>query len=449
MWHNYQSALIHLSDLEFGENNRGGGDAVKEGNISCADKLIADIRSVLYGEQHFVGEDVGLVITGDITTSGEKKDFDIALNVITHIRDELRIPENQVAVVPGNHDVCWSDYEEALKLLPTEQKARMVPHELNELERKLNSFSVFFRGLCPGLDFPKPCTAVAFDGFVKLGVALVGFDTTHPCTSKETNHGLLCDDQERAGKEQLERLLEKNKRLIPTAMMHHAIRPSLADESDTSHLWNHEQAAEWLQNDGFSLFICGHEHKPTAVQQLGAASTTLVTGTYGLTAAKLNERYRGAGLVPNTYQMLLLDPEGESRLLLRELEVAGSSDSAWKGSSKVAEAPVVTRRPRIQAHKQRADKVHLCLSDHVLLDEEMMVLAFRLDEPEDQLDVVNSVTYTVNGTKLARNRNRDSHFLADFLFQKRQHVSVTAEIVTEMGSVVRTEIKPEPPSPPC
>lgn len=89
--------LVHLSDIHF---TRSSG---------TVHDLDADVRNELRLDAAKVAKDVGpvsaLLVTGDIAFSGSKEEYDRATDWLSEFCRAIGCPEENVWVVPGNHDV--------------------------------------------------------------------------------------------------------------------------------------------------------------------------------------------------------------------------------------------------------------------------------------------------------------------------------------------------------
>ena len=448
----YRSALVHLSDLECGEKNRAARPPFADGYITCADKLIGDVKKQLFDDQKLAPSQVGLVITGDIANKGQEEEYREARKVIEYIRDALGIPSKQVAIVPGNHDVNWADCKKAFgDNYPNDScddpKARQ---KVRDSPAKFNGFRQFLTQVCKK-EFPKSETVLAFDDFRDLGVALVGFDTTYPCTFHEDdNYGLMRDKPIRdVGRKELERLLDGHDRLIPIAMLHHCPNP-LRDqtEGDNSYLKNGSEALEWLRKAGFSVILSGHEHQAKTIVDLRLGDQVLVTGSYGLNAEELMNRYHGSPRIEsNKYQIVLVNPEGTSEILLRKLRDPGAVHADWvpDNDDGIARIPIPLRRSQLctAGPDSLERQVSLLISHPVLLPVvNRWVVSMSIGVPERRLKSIKSVTYEVCGQSTCR-ENRADRFFGDSEIDDLQ-CHVEAHIATEdEGSItISSEIPP-------
>jgi len=129
--------LLHLSDLHLGQDRNEVFQ--RSAYVSLAESLIKD------GHIDFV------LVTGDLTFRGDLKGFDSARVVLAELLERLDISaENRCFVVPGNHDVQWSEIGPADglilgKLDSEETVAKVLSHSqtMSLLGARLASFYQF------------------------------------------------------------------------------------------------------------------------------------------------------------------------------------------------------------------------------------------------------------------------------------------------------------------
>lgn len=440
----YRSALIHISDIECGEKNRCVRPHMKQPYLDAAQQLVKDVRSQLVGEQYVASTQIGLVITGDIAGTGTDEEYEQAAQVIESIRDSLHIPRDQVALIPGNHDVNRAECRRAFTGRfpdlsvdsPTDREhARLLPE-------KLRGFGGLLKRIC-NMDFPGPESVLAFKGLARLGVAMVGFDTTYPITFHEDdNFGAIRKETiTKEGKRSLDGLLSHDERLIPIAMLHHCLTP-LRDqtEGDNSYLHNASEALVWLQAAGFSVFICGHEHQSRATADILLANQVFVTGSYGLNAKELVNCYRGSHTTEsNKYQIILLAPEDSSRLLLRRLQEPGAADAKWIGDNKGHEPAVDLHlyRPHLVATPANDLKSAISLlvsHPSPLPRDNRKVVSIALGVPETHVAAIRQVVYQLAGRQWVVSE-RDGGFPMDVELEEVDGLTVEATVITELGPI--------------
>jgi 3',5'-cyclic AMP phosphodiesterase CpdA len=99
--------IVQLSDLQFGTKHIFGHPS------TIGRKLASDVQ--MLSEKHRFTP-VYLVVSGDITETASRTEFEDAYLQLEDIRHELFIDDNAVLYVPGNHDINWklSDVGEEL-----------------------------------------------------------------------------------------------------------------------------------------------------------------------------------------------------------------------------------------------------------------------------------------------------------------------------------------------
>jgi predicted MPP superfamily phosphohydrolase len=111
--------IIQLSDIQFGRKHRFANPS------DFVDKLIDDINKVSQ-EHNFRSKYI--VLSGDITETGNAKEFSRAASILGTLSDRLGVERKNILCVPGNHDVNWKlaennkdsnkNYDEQLKFEP-------------------------------------------------------------------------------------------------------------------------------------------------------------------------------------------------------------------------------------------------------------------------------------------------------------------------------------------
>ena len=192
----HDAAIIHLSDIECGSENRADSDSIINGYQKVAGHLVDDVRGLVLEGWGIPRNRLGLVISGDIASKGSSVEYTKAQIILDTVRDQLGIDAACTAVVPGNHDVDWASCEAAFKKkMPDVSEPDATQREVvRSCREKLDNFGRFFEYAC-NLKWEGPESVVFFSGFIELGVVLVGLDTTYKCTfCEDDNVGFLRDD---------------------------------------------------------------------------------------------------------------------------------------------------------------------------------------------------------------------------------------------------------------
>jgi len=322
----YKSAVVHLSDMQFGPKNRakqpGLDELVGEAYAESIKNLADDIEDQVITKHEVNRDKVGLIVSGDITEHGTDTQFKDAHNMMKLLLERLEIPPCQLAFVPGNHDVNWDDcknaYQDTLKRGGKDRD--IAKGKMRSSPEKLARYTNFVRDLC-GTEFEieKP---TVFDGFVNLGIALVGLDSTYPCLwNVSNNYGVLRWEQIKAAGDELKLLLADDVLLIPIAVVHHSLLPERrGNRRDKSYLREAREVRRFLRGQGFGTVLCGHEHTPDRSSDLDGTFKILVTGSFGLSTEEL---MKGKDILQraetNKYEIILVNPEGDSKILYRRL----------------------------------------------------------------------------------------------------------------------------------
>ena len=287
--------------------------------------LLSDIKEEVINKYNITPEKIGFIFTGDITDTADHEEFKKAEEWIKYTFKELKIPPKQIAIVPGNHDVNWKDCEENYKteLQKQTHDPKSVKEQMRRSPIKLSKFADFFYIMC-GKNFEIQ-SATIFEEFEKLGIVLIGLDTTYPSLwTEKDNYGAIAVEQIKAAREHLKDMLAKNGELISIAAMHHSLLPNLESDKEKkrgSYLHYAEDVKRWLEMDhGFDIVLCGHEHTSRSSRSVGENFSVLVTGSFGLCYNELIKRYEeGQRLTTNKYQIILVGPNRQLKFLYRKL----------------------------------------------------------------------------------------------------------------------------------
>jgi 3',5'-cyclic AMP phosphodiesterase CpdA len=397
----FDAALIHLSDIECGPNNRAdpknAGEFKSEDDCYCdhVRQLAADIRELFKSKDTEMNR-AGLVISGDLTSSGRPEEFEKAATVLQNLKRELGIASGHVAIVPGNHDVSWESCREAHKeefgvdtIEPKNiRKVRQSPH-------KLAHFAAFIKAQL-GIEFVMR-DPIAFPDFRDLNLAVVGLDSTFPSTFREEdNYGLIEEQQILKAGELLAKIRGMSPTVVPVAVMHHCLLPLKRGDMDRSFLREHEMVAGALEKAGFGVTLCGHAHRKASYQDLESQHIVMTAGTYGLCPAKLLERYESEGVTANVnrYQIVFIRSSREAVVVCR-MRHSGRSDP-W-GPDHPPSYPFRWYDPRVDKVDASVERplVRLHISEAEELPFQKYVQCVALIGRPDQLKKIKRVIYAL------------------------------------------------------
>ena len=265
--------LIHLSDLQFGAKHRFGFPS----NIS--DKLAHDIQRLAESESFFP---LYLVLSGDISETSSKIEFEDAVKSIQSIATQLAIDSRNILVVPGNHDVNWE----------LAKSGKLIGHNsikfqlFNEFVRRLGATTVLNEEryeLVPdhqhGLSFLLINSAENEDdeihvGHVDIKKMLAGFEQKHYQSQRFPTYTKI-------------------------AIMHHSIYGTGSEQID-----NAKDVEAVLIKNNFHILLNGHCHVYETMEKIFDGDR-LIVNTCGSSGVNKSQRVDGIG---NHYSTIVIDP---------------------------------------------------------------------------------------------------------------------------------------------
>jgi 3',5'-cyclic AMP phosphodiesterase CpdA len=436
----YSSAIILLSDMEFGYLHRSQVNNTK-GHIATVEALIQDLQKVLKPYK-FHGNDLGLIITGDIASFGKEEEYKLAEEAIDKLIEHLKIPKEHIAIIPGNHDVNWKSCREAyLKRYGREKKALTDNNKRIRacgLPQKLISFQKLLKTIStPDIKRYHSKSIYLFPDFDSLGIALVGFDTTYPCTFyQKDNHGSLEADIIHFGSKKLKRIISRKRRLLPIALLHHSTYPT-ADSIGTnkSYLYESDTVRDTLNINGFSVVICGHEHRASAYYcDMNTGQHTFTMGTFGANNKQLVNVYGKNHKETNRYGILFIQPEGKSCLKVRKLSPPASPKGVWDEDREKSEDSIVLKRsqlPSVDFEKYKK-RIEFRLGKPKKLPDGKTLLSICLDCGPNIRNIISSITYKVDEKEVMA-QIREYYFMADLIINPLKDCSIHVHIIDSNG----------------
>jgi predicted phosphodiesterase len=304
-------------------------------------------------------EDVDLlIVSGDLTASGAEEEFNRTEQVLEKLRGNFpTVDRERVIIVPGNHDISWSESQAAYALEEDPSPAKQAdafreeselrldleacPPRLrrrianNHYENRLAEYERFHDRYYEGKrSFPRNDRARhfgIFDDFAEsLGIVVVGFsscDTNDHLWRRGRIHpeAILCAAAE------LDRRGWTRRKAMRIAVWHHNVHggPYQLDFLDSS-------ATHLLAEVGFSIGFHGHLHELIAHTPAMHRRDLLVVGA-GSMSARANER---PDSVPLQYNVIGINPRtGQGWIHIRSRTPAGAwgldanhganRDAAW------------------------------------------------------------------------------------------------------------------------
>lgn len=250
--------ILHISDLhvslhldEDGINTKPNfwlnTDDTEENNNFFINNFCSLIQKHYSEFQKF------LIISGDICDKAIQGEFDSAEKYLKKIIGELQIEIANILIIPGDHDVNWSDcnsaYENSRLKNPT-KKAYEYQDE------KLAKFSIFYKNIL-NKDFIAPSNIIDKLVFEDIKLVFIGMNSNN-LIQKGGGEGAFNTETFKADIEELEILYSGYSKI---AVMHH----NLFAQYEPSHKgqWNQDNrifTLSILQSFNYKCILYGNEH---------------------------------------------------------------------------------------------------------------------------------------------------------------------------------------------
>jgi 3',5'-cyclic AMP phosphodiesterase CpdA len=248
--------IIHLSDVHFGDKHKFGGEVgpkgeslTKGGYLTLAKSIVDDLEKLDRANSIRDKPPQIVCLTGDLTEKASKEEFKRARKFCEDIA-----PLGPLAIVPGNHDIDWSQKERADRMEPWQTF-------LNGLRRKtFDDWSEDERDILVRMDLADSHSVIVVE---VNSNAWVEKDT--PTEQRgQISQNALAELNVRLSELQVQ-YPEIYKSCIKVALVHHhpVLIPDLAEPNrgyDSIHGGVHLLRS--LRDHGFHLLMHGHKHIP-------------------------------------------------------------------------------------------------------------------------------------------------------------------------------------------
>lgn len=234
--------ILHLSDLHFG-GSHFLNENLDEGGVTLASTLEARLAEI--------PKDIPLLIclTGDFADKALQGEFAKAKTFIDQVRAALSQMRHRFFIVPGNHDVKFTEdsrasrYSEYLNFHNCVFNTRFAPTHLEEV----------------------PIVHDIFDDF---GAIVACFDSSQYVKkdTEEADRGRIDQNQIKRFEDDFVKIpVDRRKNAIKIAMIHHhpILIPYLHEEDKQyDAVKNSSMMMQILKKHRFHVILHGHKHKP-------------------------------------------------------------------------------------------------------------------------------------------------------------------------------------------
>lgn len=260
-------AIIHISDLHVSlfENLKGNEKIVKSFFTTNSDKSLNTnyvkefVKKI---KKDYVDFDLYLLISGDLTDTGEEEEFIETKVILNDILGSLNIDKSKVLIVPGDHDVFRKDCEDALRLAKKngEKLKEANEYHIEKLKNFKNFYDEFYSS--EGLVFDPEKVVVSKIFLEDENIVLVGLNSNYKIDF-EGGLGFFVPTLLKA---ELNKIKEEYNDASIVTIFHHNIFASYEDK----------MTGQWFDDDsnrlsvlncfselGINVLLYGNEHTRT------------------------------------------------------------------------------------------------------------------------------------------------------------------------------------------
>ncbi|WP_274371232.1 metallophosphoesterase family protein [Morganella morganii] len=293
-----QVKILVISDLHVGQSARGD-DFCTDGNTSGINSkdYVSDFR--VFVKENNV-EATHLLIAGDISNRADYKEIDLAAERIKNITEILKIPDNNIYFVPGNHDSNWQDEKYAIE--------QGLPHD-KVVEKKFWNIMnhEYFKNIHDNASFKSyyqsPYTSIwESDDIIAVGINSSVFDVY----DKKPHHGEVRNEFLREVTSELKKLPNDSRKIKILFTHHHPKNYSdtTFEDPDFSQMKNSEDFLNFAFVNEFDFLVHGHKHIPRFNIHSDINNIPIVTLCAGSFSASLKEYHNG---VANFFHIIEVD----------------------------------------------------------------------------------------------------------------------------------------------
>ena len=252
-----KKAIIHISDLHISTDVSVSklcvsSDSIVKDEVSAFERVFLKFKN-----DHINNEEILLIISGDISNSGVTSEYEFASSFI----DKLNIKKENILIIPGNHDVNWSDNQTAWGKEMNEKGGKenaRKPHEFQK--EKFKKFGEFYNSFFFNVKKFNPEKIIV--DTLKISdekLLIVGINSCFKCNS-EVDKGVGYINFDNLDTE-LKSLVQGHNDYSIIAVCHHNPFANFKEHpSNGFEDGNWQRVREILTKHNIKVILFGHEH---------------------------------------------------------------------------------------------------------------------------------------------------------------------------------------------
>jgi predicted phosphodiesterase len=266
--------IIQISDLQFGDKHRFG----RPSNI--AEKIANDVN-FLAEKYRFMP--IYLVLTGDITETAHKSEFEEASESIHKLAKMIFIDNESILSVPGNHDINW--------------KLAEVASMVGDSNLKYNNYNQFAIESCNKYSVVE---SKYYQRFLdhRLGIEFLFLNS---CEKEDHENHFGYIDTEKLIKSIVRKLGNGIEDYTKICLCHHRLEAN--KDVPTSVVDNSYEVETILLENGYNILFTGHIHE-NRCHELKRDGKSIIYSGAGSAGVHSSQRIDG---IQNQYSIHILD----------------------------------------------------------------------------------------------------------------------------------------------
>lgn len=288
--------IIHISDLHISDQNNPIGIVNKNTHLITPsvnnNKDFLDIFIDKINELN--ASKISLIITGDIADKGEEKEFDEAEKIISYLTTGLKINNNDLLIVPGDHDVHRFSIESEIR-----SNGQILSQEkLNE--SKFKNFNILYKKFKTN---PISNIDLIFDKIIFKNFALIGINSNFTI-NQNGGKGFLAT-------EKLDYELKAFKKLHPNHEIILCTHHNLQGEYEDTYFgqWdetNRKNLIPVLQRNQIKCIFSGNEHTTNSKYLQGTPIILSDSGTFSVKdSVKIKPSFKVYEVISNNKSLVI------------------------------------------------------------------------------------------------------------------------------------------------